>query len=66
MNTGKITTHPFFYFLYRLLVWRYLLKLPENKESYDPLVRKGLHPSYKDFRKKFSMKSEKLIKSMER
>ncbi|KAJ3331719.1 TBC1 domain member 31 [Blyttiomyces sp. JEL0837] len=51
---------------YRALIWRLLLKLPENRDAYEVLMKKGIHPCAKDFRKKFPLKSERLAKSMER
>ncbi|KAJ3294809.1 TBC1 domain member 31 [Borealophlyctis nickersoniae] len=37
-----------------------------EKESYEALLDQGMHPSVKDFRKKFPLKSDRLAKSMER
>ncbi|ORY31167.1 hypothetical protein BCR33DRAFT_724099 [Rhizoclosmatium globosum] len=51
---------------YRTMVWRFLLKLPENREAYETLLDKSLHPSVKDFRKKFPLKSDRLAKSIEK
>ncbi|KAI8607774.1 hypothetical protein BC830DRAFT_1157806 [Chytriomyces sp. MP71] len=51
---------------YRTMIWRFLLKLPENREAYETLLEKGIHPSLKDFRKKFPLKSDRIAKSMER
>ncbi|TPX40312.1 hypothetical protein SeMB42_g04226 [Synchytrium endobioticum] len=51
---------------YRVLIWRFLLKLPENREAFDVLMGRGLHPSVKDFRKRFPLKSYRLAKTMER
>lgn len=51
---------------YRTLIWRFLFKLPENRGGYEALLDQGTHPSYRDFRKKFPLKSDRLAKSMER
>ncbi|KAJ3094758.1 TBC1 domain member 31, partial [Physocladia obscura] len=51
---------------YRTMVWRFLLKLPENRDAYETLLEKNLHPSVKDFRKKFPLKSDRVAKSMEK
>ncbi|RKO82738.1 hypothetical protein BDK51DRAFT_30230, partial [Blyttiomyces helicus] len=51
---------------YRLLIWRFLLQLPENRDSYEALLDQGTHPAFLDFRKKFPLRSERLAKSMER
>ncbi|KAJ3407502.1 TBC1 domain member 31 [Chytriomyces hyalinus] len=51
---------------YRTMIWRFLLKLPENRDAYEILLEKGIHSSVKDFRKKFPLKSDRIAKSMER
>ncbi|TPX37151.1 hypothetical protein SmJEL517_g01058 [Synchytrium microbalum] len=51
---------------YRTLIWRFLLKLPENREAFDVLMSRGIHPAVKDFRKRFPLKSDRLAKTMER
>ena len=51
---------------YRTLIWRFLLKLPENRGAYEALLDQGTHPSFKGFRKKFPLKSDRLARSMER
>ncbi|KAJ3027429.1 UNVERIFIED_CONTAM: TBC1 domain member 31 [Siphonaria sp. JEL0065] len=51
---------------YRTMIWRFLLKLPENREAYDTLLEKSIHPSVKEFRKKFPLKSDRLAKSIEK
>ncbi|KAJ3058129.1 TBC1 domain member 31, partial [Podochytrium sp. JEL0797] len=51
---------------YRTMIWRFLLKLPENREAYETLLERGIHPSVQDFRKKFPLKSDRLSKSMEK
>ncbi|TPX64138.1 hypothetical protein SpCBS45565_g06095 [Spizellomyces sp. 'palustris'] len=50
----------------RTLIWRFLLHLPENRDSYESLLEQGVHPSVKDFRKRFPLKSGRSLKSMER
>ncbi|KAJ3385682.1 TBC1 domain member 31 [Entophlyctis sp. JEL0112] len=42
------------------------LKHYENREAYETLLEKNIHPSIKDFRKKFPLKSDRISKSMER
>jgi hypothetical protein len=51
---------------FRQLIWRFLLRVPENREAYEALMEKGPHPSGKDFRKKLPIKSDRLAKSLER
>lgn len=51
---------------YRPLIWRFLLHLPENRDSYESLMSKSTHPALKGFREKFPLKSERLARSLER
>ncbi|OAJ43788.1 hypothetical protein BDEG_27108 [Batrachochytrium dendrobatidis JEL423] len=51
---------------YRALIWRFLLKLPENRAGYEALLDQNVHPNYKSFRKSFPLKSDRQAKSMER
>ncbi|KAJ3108872.1 TBC1 domain member 31 [Phlyctochytrium planicorne] len=39
-------------------------RLPENRDSYEALLGKGLHPSFADFRKKYPMKSERVLSAL--
>ena len=48
------------------MIWRFLLKLPENREGYESLLLQGLHPEMRQFKKKFPLKSDKLSKMMEK
>lgn len=51
---------------YRTLIWRFLLRTPENRDAYESLMDRGINPSLKHFRKEYPLKSERLLKSMER
>lgn len=51
---------------YRIFIWKVLLKLPENYESYASFVERGLHPSFVDFSKKYPIKSQKCVRLMEK
>jgi DNA polymerase III alpha subunit len=48
------------------MIWRYLLLLPESRSGYENLMQQGTHPSFKDFRKRYPLKSDRLARSMER
>lgn len=48
------------------MIWRFLLRLPENRESYESLLQMGLHSQIRDFRRKFPLKSDSLSRSMEK
>ena len=51
---------------HRIMIWRFLARLPENRESYESLLQQGLHPQLRDFRKKFPLKSDNMSKVMEK
>ena len=51
---------------YRLLIWRFLLRLPENTENYHTLLQRGMHPSVKDLKGKCPLRSQRLLRRLER
>jgi hypothetical protein len=51
---------------YRLLIWKVLLQLPENRTAFRALSDKEIHPTLKNFRSRYPMKSERLAKSLEK
>lgn len=51
---------------YRMFIWKLLLKLPENYESYGSLIEKGIHPAFIDLHKKYPIKSQKCNRLLER
>lgn len=51
---------------YRMFIWKVLLKLPENYESYASFVERGVHPSYANFSNKYPIKSQKCVRLMEK
>ncbi|KAJ3147855.1 TBC1 domain member 31 [Geranomyces michiganensis] len=51
---------------YRMLIWRILAALPENRPSYEALLDGGVHFVWKDFRAKFPIGSDRLATSMDR
>lgn len=46
---------------HRILIWRYLLSLPMNVLAYENLMRLGVHPAYKNLRKCYPIKSQRLF-----
>jgi hypothetical protein len=50
----------------RILIWRFLLQLPENRTAFDALASKEIHPSLRNFRQKFPMKSERVARALEK
>lgn len=57
-------THGQFPNQYRSLIWRYLLKLPENIDNFGELVRRGPHPAFEGTNTKFDMRSRDRVKSL--
>lgn len=51
---------------YRMFIWKMLLKLPENYDSYASFIERGTHPAYVDLSKKYPLKSQKCIRLLER
>lgn len=42
---------------HRPMIWRFLLKLPYNRASYEALAAKGVHPAYADLYDRYPIKS---------
>mmetsp|Transcript_548 Transcript_548/g.1392 ORF Transcript_548/g.1392 Transcript_548/m.1392 type:complete len:1117 (-) Transcript_548:95-3445(-) len=52
---------------YRTLVWRFLLRLPENADAYANLTRQGPHPAWANsLYERFPVKSRKVFSRLER
>ncbi|KAI8816678.1 uncharacterized protein EV422DRAFT_544488 [Fimicolochytrium jonesii] len=51
---------------YRSLIWRILLRLPENRLAYEALLNQGPHIVSKNFRQQFPIKSDRVATSVER
>ncbi len=51
---------------HRCLVWRFLLRLPDNADSYADLVRKGAHASYADLPTRLPMRSARGVQRLVR
>jgi WD40 repeat protein len=51
---------------FRSVIWRSLLNTPKNKIAYSALVDKGIHPSYKDIEKQFTIHSAATLKNLKR
>ena len=52
---------------YRPLIWKTLLKLPENRRIFESLLNKGLHSAWLHFRTKYPLKSDqdsKILKAV--
>ena len=46
---------------HRTLIWRILLRLPENTDAYSDLVRRGVHPAYKRLSDRYPLRSRRIF-----
>ena len=50
---------------FRLLVWRFLLRLPQNRDHCS-LCRRGIHPAWRNLGSDFPIKNQKLMSKLQR
>ncbi len=50
---------------YRPLIWRFLLRLPENTVAFSHLVQRGVHPAYEDLYDHYPIPSQKLFQRLQ-
>ena len=46
---------------HRALIWRFLLKLPDNAQAFDALAKKGPHPAFADLHNKYPVRNQRLF-----
>ncbi|CAG4987353.1 unnamed protein product [Parnassius apollo] len=51
---------------FRSIIWKSLLNTPRNKVAYSALVDKGIHPTYKNIEKQFTIHSSITLKNLKR
>jgi hypothetical protein len=51
---------------YRCLIWRFLLRLPENHVTYEDLASGGVHPAYSDLHVRYPLKDSRLFRRLRR
>ena len=51
---------------YRILIWRYLLSLPLNRDNFETFIKRDPHPAYTDLYKRFEVKSSRLYNKLVR
>lgn len=51
---------------YRLLVWRFLLRLPKNEEAFRSLVAKGKHPAFVRLSEQYPLRNARLARRLHR
>lgn len=49
-----------------MFIWKMLLKLPENYDSYAALIGRGTHPAFANLSRKYPVKSQKCTRLLER
>eukprot|EP01029_Cantina_marsupialis_P023418 TRINITY_DN583_c0_g1_i2.p1 TRINITY_DN583_c0_g1~~TRINITY_DN583_c0_g1_i2.p1 ORF type:complete len:1369 (-),score=402.05 TRINITY_DN583_c0_g1_i2:140-4246(-) len=58
---GLLNSYGEFPTKYRLLIWRFLLHLPENLHSFEELVNRGLHPALSKVQKRFPLNQDQKL-----
>jgi hypothetical protein len=58
--TAYLGIHGEFPGRHRPLIWRLLLKLPENSVAFSDLVRRDIHPSYKNLYERYPIRARRL------
>jgi len=51
---------------YRMMIWRYLLCLPENKEAFDVLYTKGIHFTQYHLHKRYPISNSSVFRKIQR
>ncbi|KAF6031694.1 TBC1D31 [Bugula neritina] len=51
---------------YRTFIWKTILRLPENYDSYSALLNKGIHPAFAEIHKVYPIRSLKLLRVFQR
>lgn len=51
---------------YRFLTWKHLLGLPLNKDTFNSLLKKGVHPAFKTLHRRFPINSHRLYNKLVR
>ncbi|XP_065676160.1 TBC1 domain family member 31-like [Hydra vulgaris] len=51
---------------YRLFIWKTILRLPENHIAFDMLANKGIHSSFVNIGENFPIKSQKLLRVLQK
>lgn len=51
---------------YRSLIWKSILRLPENQAAYVALINKGIHPAFSSLDKDLPLTDRSLLSSVKR
>ena len=61
-----LKTHKTFPEKSRLFIWKNILELPENKEAFNNLIKRGIAPEYQNMYKNYQLNSENLFRKLQR
>ncbi|XXQ38449.1 TBC1 domain family member 31 [Plasmodiophora brassicae] len=50
---------------YRTIIWRFLMRLPENRDQYAAFENKGLHPALKLLHKQYPLQDRRLFRQLQ-
>ncbi len=50
---------------YRMFIWKIILKLPENYDSYAFFIKAGMHPAFTKLASRYPLKSQKSIRLLQ-
>ncbi|ETM99829.1 hypothetical protein PPTG_18638 [Phytophthora nicotianae INRA-310] len=63
---GSLKVNGMFPRKYRVLVWRFLLRLPKNEEAFRSLVAKGKHPVFVRLKDQYPLQDGRLFRRLHR
>lgn len=63
---GSLKVNGMFPKKYRVLVWRFLLRLPKNEEAFRSLVAKGKHPIFVRLKEHYPLQNSRLFRRLHR
>ncbi|KAG3120410.1 hypothetical protein PI124_g3676 [Phytophthora idaei] len=63
---GSLKVNGMFPRKYRVLVWRFLLRLPKNEEAFRSLVAKGKHPVFVRLKEHYPLQDGRLFRRLHR
>ncbi|RLN88163.1 hypothetical protein BBJ28_00019056, partial [Nothophytophthora sp. Chile5] len=64
--TGSLKCNGVYPKKYRVLVWRFLLRLPKNEEAFRSLVAKGKHPAFVGLKTQYPLQNDRIFRRLHR
>ena len=49
----------------RILIWKFLLRLPHNEEQYSQLLSRGIHPAFAALSERYPVKDGRLLRQLQ-